>query len=850
MRPEASVPAGRTSGGASPARQNSNRVVEGKANRYYRPDGYDPDVPTNLSAEEFTRYLRDKYAHRRALALARAAEQGWDVRVETPEGGVMELMGLDDEGGPIYYITTNQNARISTGVTQIQDISPYNSGGSLNGSGMRVGVWDGGAVRTSHREFGGRAFLMDGSPDLSDHATHVAGTVGATGVSSAARGMAPGVRINSYDWTSDFAEMSAIGANSPVLGSRLAVSNHSYGLRAGWISYNGYPTYIGKFGSREDEIFGRYSDGATDVDQIIVNNPYYLPFYAAGNDRTDSAPSNGSTYQYINASGNLVLGTYNSSTGPRSDGWDNGGFDTIIGGRNSAKNIVTVGAASDGVSNGNRSPGQASISSFSGWGPTDDGRIKPDLVANGVGVYSSESGSNSAYDSHDGTSMASPNAAGTAILLQQLHAREFGGEIMRSSALKALLIHTADDIGRSGPDYVYGWGLIDVKFAADTILAHQAASGSFTMVDGELSNSNSSDTHVITWDGSSPIRATLVWTDPAHSEITGLDNSTRALVNDLDLRILKSSTTYSPFRLSRTNPSANATVGDNNVDNVEQVLVNSPSAGTYTVRVNHKGSLSGGRQRYSLVITGQSSSSSAPALTVTPTSLTQTVNQGNTAATQSFNVQNTGQGTLFYSVADNASWLSVGPSSGTSTGEVDALSVYYNSSGLAAGVYNGLITVTGQQAGSRTVSVTLTVAAPSLPLEQALDLTGVNLSDIGAAPWAGQMAVTNDGIDAGKSGTIAPQRGVRFLNVGGWPRDDFLRLENGLRRQLRLSPFRHRWRRAGQYQWQYRLGDQAVHHRSRQPHLELALHQRWQRRHRGRCGLRRPGQLPGNSTQH
>ena len=103
------------------------------------------------------------------------------------------------------------------------------------------------------------------------------------------------------------------------------------------------------------------------------------------------------------------------------------------------------------------------MSSFSSWGPTDDGRIKPDLVANGEAVYSPLAGSNTAYGSYWGTSMATPNATGSTALLIEHYANLFSNGAIRSSTMKGLLIQTADDRGNAGPDYRYVWGLVDSK---------------------------------------------------------------------------------------------------------------------------------------------------------------------------------------------------------------------------------------------------------------------------------------------------------------------------------------------------------------------------------------------------
>ena len=124
------------------------------------------------------------------------------------------------------------------------------------------------------------------------------------------------------------------------------------------------------------------------------------------------------------------------------------------------------------------------MSSFSGWGPTDDGRIKPDICANGVGLYSSYSGSDTQYASISGTSMATPNLSGSLLLLQQHYQNLFGtGSFMRSATLKGLVIHTADEAGSNpGPDYKFGWGLANMATAAQAITAAKANNGSFVFV--------------------------------------------------------------------------------------------------------------------------------------------------------------------------------------------------------------------------------------------------------------------------------------------------------------------------------------------------------------------------------
>jgi hypothetical protein len=106
-----------------------------------------------------------------------------------------------------------------------------------------------------------------------------------------------------------------------------------------------------------------------------------------------------------------------------------------------------------------------------------------------------------------------------------------------------------------------------------------------------------------------------------------------------------------------------------------------------------------------------------PVIARSPASLARTVVQGGTLPADSFIVQNTGGGTLDYSITDNASWLSVNPASGVSTGEVDPISINYSTAGLGLGTYTATITISAAGAGNspQTIGVTVTVKPPAIP---------------------------------------------------------------------------------------------------------------------------------------
>jgi hypothetical protein len=204
---------------------------------------------------------------------------------------------------------------------------------------------------------------------------------------------------------------------------------------------------------------------------------------------------------------------------------------------------------------------------------------------------------------------------------------------MRASTLKALMIHTADDLGNAGPDYQYGWGLINVKAAADVILTHKADTNRPKLIEGALSCATNgvityTNKCTFVWDGVSPIRATLVWTDPKGSVARFTDSRRANLKHNLDLKIISpNGATNLPYVMpfvgtwTQASMSLPAVRGKNNVDNVEQVYLESPTAGTYTASVTLDGTLSwGASQAYSLIITGSEGGTINPPPTVSVTS--------------------------------------------------------------------------------------------------------------------------------------------------------------------------------------------------------------------------------------
>jgi len=485
------------------------------------------------------------------------------------------------------------------------------SGGSLGlnltGQGITVGVWDQGKILNTHQELNGRVVFKDTASWLSDHSTHVAGTIAGTGSIANARGMANQLQIHGYDQDNDYAELVAAAQN-------LNLTNHSYGNINGWTNLidwgigpvdTWYVDY--SLSSTEDPSFGKYapSDFYSNVDpraldEILYNNPQLLSVWASGIDRSD---------QFQNLQANNTFVTYLSNgfygagwyivygTIPGKDGNAGTGYDSISA-EQVAKNNLVVGAIDDQTAD---PYSNVIMTNFSGWGPTDDGRVKPDVVANGVDVYSSMAFANTAYGNITGTSSAAASTTGTLALLYE-HYKNLFATTPYSATMKGLVIHTAFDAGNIGPDYQYGWGVVNGAAAANFLTDVNAHPSSLLQ---ENTYTGSEQTFTVVSDGTEPLKVTVVWTDPPgqnHNEL--LDDSTPVLVNDLDLWVTDSNNKiYYPWTLNPANPNLPAVqTTANHLDNIEQVLINTPGAGTYTVHIGHTGTVS--NQKYSLLLSG------------------------------------------------------------------------------------------------------------------------------------------------------------------------------------------------------------------------------------------------------
>ncbi|GAB2604759.1 S8 family peptidase [Spirosoma areae] len=467
----------------------------------------------------------------------------------------------------------------------------------------RLGLWDGGRVLTSHQELGtSRIAQKDNPTALSNHATHLAGTLVAQGINPLAKGMAYGAQLSVWDYADDMTELVAAAPN-------LLISNHAYAPVTGWLFNASRPGTDSNLkwewwgntsiSETEDYLFGFYTTKARDLDRVAYNNPFYLMVRSADNKRSETGPPANTVYFLKNTS------TQSTLARSRNDAYD------VIPAEATAKNVLTVGAANVGFTGQNQLIPQGSTS-FSGWGPTDDGRIKPDLLGIGSDVFSTLSTSTTEYGIYGGTSMASANVSGTLFLLQELYARQRGpgmpatGQFMRAATLKALALHTADrPTPAAGPDYRQGWGLLNAEAAARLVLNEELA---HQILEQSLPAGSSFSRSVVA-QGNEPLVVTLCWTDPeglaTPVAASSLNSRAPKLVNDLDLRISDGSVSVQPWVLDPGNPSAAATRGNNSRDNVEQVYIANPTAGkTYTISVSHKGKMTYTSQPFSLIMSG------------------------------------------------------------------------------------------------------------------------------------------------------------------------------------------------------------------------------------------------------
>ena len=389
---------------------------------------------------------------------------------------------------------------------------PATLGGyGLNGDSVTVGVGDN-ASGIYHADLKDRVENFNPGP-MASHGEHVNGIVGGAGtVDPLGIGTAPGTRLLDYMFDQ------VIPATGPMLHDHnMTITNNSYGVLLGDCDYSG--TYDG---------YSRY------LDTLSLMYPEVLHVFASGND------------------GWMSCLPYPTS------------YATVGGGYQISKNALVTGSMTDYLS---PAPDESR-------GPTRDGRMKPEMVAVGLGAYSTIGIDN--YTWAAGTSMAAPQVSGGLALLTQHYKHLHGGTSPAADILKAITLNGTMDLGTPGPDFSYGFGAMDL-YRSLQMLDNNA------YYTGTINNSETQNVTITVPAGTAQIKVMLYWHDkPANTA------ATTQLVNDLDLAVIDPSATVRlPLVCDPTpaNVTAPATEREDHLNTAEQVTINNPTAGTYTIRV-------------------------------------------------------------------------------------------------------------------------------------------------------------------------------------------------------------------------------------------------------------------------
>lgn len=387
------------------------------------------------------------------------------------------------------------------------------AGKNLSGKNITVGVGDNAEIST-HADFSGRLInRVAYTPEY--HGYHTTGTTAGAGIiNPVAKGMAPSANIVSQ-WFSD------IITNTPsyVTDYKMVSTNNSY-----------YSVAVGCPGEGVYDVLSNYEDAQLRTYDEVMH------VIAAGND------------------GPLGCGGYPVSFATVKSGWQTG------------KNVITVG---------NMDASNYLINANSSRGPVKDGRVKPEIVTNGTNTYSCIYYNGYGYSS--GTSMSAPVATGAIALMQERYKQTHGNTYAKAALLKALLCNTADDLGKPGPDFTYGFGMMNARKAVDAMDNNQYFSNS-------INTSQNQNYNIIVPANARRLKVMLYWADyPAAA------NAAVALVNDIDITVTPpAGPARLPLILNPSIPTVNndATEGADHVNNIEQVVFDNPAAGSYTVNVN------------------------------------------------------------------------------------------------------------------------------------------------------------------------------------------------------------------------------------------------------------------------
>ncbi|NHI04028.1 hypothetical protein DYY67_1403 [Candidatus Nitrosotalea sp. TS] len=450
------------------------------------------------------------------------------------------------------------------------------------GDNVTVFVYDGGTVFPYHPDFGSRLWDQTGSCN-EDHATNVAGILGGDGSMSNNYHVCYGTQVC---WTGTENQWSGIAPHVNITSIGYAkVTNPDI------CNTNGGPPSVDynddkQFSQDYNIISTRHIDLATMSISSAVSGACCLGQYTP----TSIAIDNITTGAIANQSLTIF---------------------EAVGNRDPTENFTTVdppATAKNSISVGEIYSKDYSISDTSGFGPTSDGRIKPDIVAPGcygetpndylitTGVNFNLNESN--YETAPcGTSYATPLAAGIGSLMvekwNQLHPNSPG---LLPSTVKAILVHTALDLGSPGPSYKYGWGAINAKSAVE-LIDRNALQSSGHLINVANVSSGKEITFNFTSNTTDDVKATLVWDDPPAAPFAA-----STLVNQLNLTLIDPSGNHiEPYLLNSSQPNKPATTGNDTVNNVK-VAVGNGIPGTWQAVVDGSRVFPNTSQYFTLII--------------------------------------------------------------------------------------------------------------------------------------------------------------------------------------------------------------------------------------------------------
>lgn len=376
----------------------------------------------------------------------------------------------------------------------------------------------------NHRDLVSRLKVREYEMHTTDHGTHTCGTIGSAGL------LDPRARGMAP-------EVKIVSWNFNTQSNGLA----NFQEREKSINEDGIELTSNSFGMRVTSCPNPYSYNYTDAseDLLAYNYPTFLFIYSAGNDQTVCPKG------FFTTSKNL-------------------------------KNSLIVAAVDR----------ENQMSSFSSFGPSKDGRLIPNISGDGVDVYSTFF--NNSYGYMDGTSMATPGVAGTMALLYQRYKETNGGQKPTSALLRGIACNTATDMGNPGPDYKYGYGVIN-GLRAVQVLENK------TYFNSTVEQGKSISKEIAVPAGAAALKVMLSWTDNY-----GTVGSSRVLTNNIDLKVTGGGVTYLPWILDPANPNNPAVRGKDNLNNFEQVTISNPQAGSYTITVDGS-EIPDGAQNFAIV---------------------------------------------------------------------------------------------------------------------------------------------------------------------------------------------------------------------------------------------------------